>query len=739
MVTNHKIFLRCLSLSLICIVGAIGVLAIQTAGDMRPLPASLTFNASELRKVQVFDRHRVPLTVTYENRWNLHAYVPLHRIPLFLKQAFVIAEDHRFYQHQGVDWLARSHAFFQNLRSGKIVRGASTISEQVVRMLHPRPRTLWSRWIEGWEAARLEQAFSKADILEFYLNQIPFAARRRGVAMAAHYYFDRDLDTLSRKEMLTLAVMVRAPSRLDLHRSARRIQKPLTVLADRMLTKGLLVEDEHRDMLAQHLQVRKGVAPVEASQFIEYIFRNRPVKELHAKGFLQTTLDAELQQKVQDIVDSVLEQYKARSVKNGAVLVIDHRQHEILTWVNGGRRNQEDRGSWMDAVLVPRQPGSALKPFLYALALENGWTAATWIEDGPLSAAVGSGLHPYHNYSRTYYGPVRLRTALGNSLNTPALRTIRYIGTDCFLERLKDIGFDSLRHHPDYYGDGLALGNGEVSLYELVRAYAVFADHGRLSPLKVLMPGAVGGRFASRRIFSDQISSLIGDILSDPDARSLEFGHGGLMRLPVQTAVKTGTSNDYRDAWALGYNSRYTVGVWMGNIDGTHTDGVSGATAPALILRSVFSELNRRHRTRPLYMSPYLVQKKICREAKKQGSINCARISDWFINGSEPQLRQIENNVSANPTISFLQPTNGLHLARDPRIPDEHESFRFALSSIPSDAEVDWFVNGDRVAKTRTAEYLWPIASGRFQISASIHLPKPNTVIHIAPVVLYVR
>ena len=229
------------------------------------------------------------------------------------------------------------------------------------------------------------------------------------------------------------------------------------------------------------------------------------------------------------------------------------------------------------------------------------------------------------------------------------------------------------------------------------------------------------------------------DILSDPDARSLEFGYGGLMRLPVQTAVKTGTSNDYRDAWALGYNSRYTVGVWMGNLDGSHTDGVSGATSPALIMRSVFSELNRQHLTRPLYMSPLLVQKEICPEARDPGKTNCTRISEWFINGSESRRQLIENDVSVTPTAAFVQPTNGLHLAKDPRIPDEHESFRFALSSIPPGAEVDWFVNGDRVAKTTTAEYLWPIASGRHLISASVHLSESKTVIHIAPVVLYVR
>jgi penicillin-binding protein 1C len=518
-----------------------------------------------------------------------------------------------------------------------------------------------------------------------------------------------------------------------------RIKKPLRALADRMLAKGDLTAGDHRDILRQKLQIRKGTLPVDASHFIEFIFNSVPVKDQQTGGALQTTLDAELQQRVQNILDGVLNQYSGRRVKNGAVLVVDHHQHEILAWANGGRRNQPGAGSWMDAVLIPRQPGSALKPFLYALALERGWTAATLIEDSPLSAPVGAGLHPYHNYSRKYYGPVRLRTALGNSLNTPALRTLRHIGTDHFLARLKRLGFESLRQHPDYYGDGLALGNGEVTLYELVRAYAVLANRGRRFALRVTLAAGADDRSAPCQVFSDETTSLIGDILSDPGARGLEFGHGGMLRMPVQTAVKTGTSNDYRDAWALGYNFRFTVGVWMGNLDGSSTDGVSGASGPALILRSVFNELGRRHRTRPLYMSPSLVQLGICGESLVSPDTACSQVTEWFSGSGEAEDEEMTPLAPDRMQIEWLQPTNGLHLARDPRIPDDREAFRFALNAVPAGAEVRWFVDDIQIAKTTSAEYLWPLVAGPHRVRASIDLSDPKTVVQVEPITVFVK
>ena len=210
------------------------------------------------------------------------------------------------------------------------------------------------------------------------------------------------------------------------------------------------------------------------------------------------------------------------------------------------------------------------------MALEKGWTAATLINDSPLAKPVGFGLHTYSNYSRTHYGVLPLRDALGNSLNIPAIRTIQFVGIENFLKCLRQLGIRSLQQHPNYYGDGLALGNGEITLLELVQAYAALASQGIYYPLKKIMDKEIPTESA-RRVFSSEVTSLIGNILSDSDARGLEFGHGGLLNIPIQTAIKTGTSSDYRDAWAIGFNHRYTIGIWMGNLDHTAMNGITDA------------------------------------------------------------------------------------------------------------------------------------------------------------------
>jgi penicillin-binding protein 1C len=222
----------------------------------------------------------------------------------------------------------------------------------------------------------------------------------------------------------------------------------------------------------------------------------------------------------------------------------------------------------------------------------------------------------------------------------------------------------------------------------------------------------------SHRIFSAETASLIGNILSDPEARRLEFGNGSLLRFPVQTAVKTGTSSDYRDAWAVGFNHRFTVAVWIGNLDHRVTDGVTGSSGPALILRSVFAELNRHQDTRPLYLSPRLIKAEICRDSGLPANGDCASISEWFVPGTEP-------NAEAMPpmdgkAIYLPYPTQGMQLAMDPRIPDDQEAFVFKLANLKNNKKVEWYVDEKLVATRSTSEYLWPLQHGTHSVKARI-------------------
>jgi penicillin-binding protein 1C len=345
-------------------------------------------------------------------------------------------------------------------------------------MIHPRPRNPWSRWVEGFEAARLEARFSKRQILEFYLNQVPYTERRRGVVQAARFYFNRGLDTLSPGEQLTLAVLVRSPAGMDLRRHAPRARRALGQLADRLQQRGALTEAELAQVRAGPWVLDAAQPTLEASHFVSHALN---VARGPVAAQIRTTLDPHVQLVAQKILDGALTGLARRHVRDGAVLIIDHRRNEIMGWVVGratpvGRAAASAGDSdavGYDTVLTPRQPGSTMKPLLYALALERGWTAATLIDDAELSESIGGGQHTFHNYSHRHYGPLRLREALGNSLNIPAVKTLKFVGGDVFMKRLHAMGITSLTNHPEFYGDGLALGNGEVSLYEMAQAYTV--------------------------------------------------------------------------------------------------------------------------------------------------------------------------------------------------------------------------------------------------------------------------
>ncbi|HEY8189850.1 MAG TPA: penicillin-binding transpeptidase domain-containing protein, partial [Micavibrio sp.] len=394
-----------------------------------------------------------------------------------------------------------------------------------------------------------------------------------------------------------------------------------------------------------------------------------------------------------------------------AVLVIDHQTGEILSWAVAG--NENTPGAQIDAVLVPRQPGSSLKPFLYTRALEKGWTAATLLDDSPMAEAIGNGLHRFRNYSNTYYGPVTLREALGNSLNIPALHAIDYVGTADYLGVLHALGIVSLDRGSDIYDEGLALGDGEISLLEMTGAYAALAHGGIYRAPHVLMQAAPS---PSVRVFSDEAASLTGNMLSDPWARQMEFGASSILNMPVQTAAKTGTSTDYRDAWAFGFNDRYVVGIWMGNLDRAPMDEVTGSIGPAMAMRSIFAVLNRNRDSTRLYLSPSLIRKDVCIRPGKEGV--CSKRSEWFIAGTEPH--EESGAKLGKRRIEMIRPTEGLQIAWDPRIPAEHQKFRFELGGLESGAQVQWILDGDILAENDLPTLLWPVQRGRHRLAVIV-------------------
>lgn len=658
------------------------------------LPESFDRLTARADKIQFLDRSGIPLNTSYLNYWNVHDTLRLYDMPPLLVKMFVAAEDRNFYSHAGVDWTARAAALFQNIKAGKIVRGASSLSEQAVRMIIPRPRTVFSKIIEGIDAVRLECRFSKNDILEFYLNQVPYAANRRGVKQAALFYFSKTPDRLSVRETAALVVLVRAPSSFDLYAGPDKING----LIDRQLRiferQGIISKAEMQAALDEKISLSSPQLNVNAPHFLEYV---RSL-DLPAGRAVETTLDAFLQKKVAALTRRRLKDLQYRHVSNAAVLVIERATGNILAWVV--ESSDKDTAA-VNAVLAPRQPASAQKPLLYALALTKGMTAATEIKDAPFSRAVGSGVHHFKNYSRTYYGDVTLRQALGNSLNIPALKTIEFVGIKTYFDFLRQIGFSHFEKNADFYREGLALGNAEVTLPELSRAYLMLANGGILKPLRAFKGQECE---TEKRVLPETAATLIGNILSDPLARQLEFGADSILNFPVQTAVKTGTSTDYRDAWAMGYNADFVAGVWLGNLTYEPMLDVTGASGPALLLRSVFTELNKIKNSGPLYLSARLEKKTIGEK------------TEYF----DPDV--VETSFFEPETPVILSPADGVMLAVDPRVPEQYQQYPFSVSFLPEGARIVWVVDENPSASLQNDTFFWRPETGSHTVRAEITL-----------------
>ena len=725
----------CFSLAVVALFLAVFcVLWNKTAQGLLPIPSSLPPQGDIISRIEVYDRRNRPLSRTYINTWNYHHNLELWEIPILLKTAFITSEDKRYYRHHGVDWMARLSAIWTNLKNGKAVRGASTITEQVVRMIHPRNRSIWSRWLETFEAMELEKLFTKDQILTFYLNQVPYSSNRRGVLDAAHYYFGRDLSTLLPEEMLSLVALVRAPSAYNPYKEQASLQRPVRDLRARLKSNGFA--DLGDDTTPFKLKLSSMDDIVRAPEFVNFVRETAPLPPGRTR--LVTTLDADLQAFALRALNRQLKRLADRRVTDGAVLLLNHRNDEILAWANGHSISSQTKQATMfqpdhssiDAVLTPRQPGSTIKPFVYSLALEKGWTAATIIEDAPVEQAVNLGVHRYRNYSGMYYGPIRLREALGSSLNTPAIRTVQFIEPAHLLDCLKKLEFRSLHQSADYYGPGLALGNGEITLYELVSAYATLARQGVYHKPRITIDQPPS--LEQKAIFSPDVASIISNILSDPMARRLEFGQGGVLELPYQVAVKTGTSNDYRDAWAVGYSSDYTVGVWMGNLSAEPMLEVNGSSGPGLVLRGIFAELFHRETPKPLPLSTTLLQRQICADSGAAADGSCPEIAEWFIPGTEPSPMMPPPITKVPSKPDLLKPINGLILAMDPRVPDSFEKYQFELanfaergtgnstSNIKEDIKVHWIIDDKEAAITTTSKYLWPLERGPHTVRAII-------------------
>ena len=588
---------------------------------------------------------------------------PLSAFPPHVRSAVLAAEDRHFYSHIGVDLTAVLRAAVTDLWHRRIVSGASTITMQLARTLRPHKRGLWGKVTEAALAIRIESSLSKDQILEEYLNRVIYGPNLRGYAAASQAYFDTSPESLSVAQGALIAGLPRGPSlyavtkRPDL--AKRRRDRVLVRMADA----GMIDEAARDRALAEPLVTALDKPAFGAPHFVRALVSGplsaaqpglaAALADRSALSELHTTIDSELQRTAESAVVSAVASLADKHVTAASVVVIENATGDVLAWVGSPDFNAATALGQNDGVLALRQPGSALKPFVYAEAMSRlGWTGATLLPDLELHIPLpGGGDYVPHDYDTKLRGPVRLREALGNSLNVPAVYAIHELGTERVLDRLRVMGFASLTQDAEHYGPALALGDGEVQLLELANAYATLARGGIARPIRVvssLARGDVTQDFAVQagtRVLDERVSAMLTDILSDKAARMSAFGDQNVLELDFDVAAKTGTSKGYRDNVAVGFTREVTVAVWAGNFDGSPMADVSGITGAGPIFHAVIEAAGAaraRSRTRPGSLSLKedaerlgLARTAICALSGDVATAVCPhRIHEWLPEGS---------------------------------------------------------------------------------------------------------
>ena len=505
--------------------------------------------------------------------------VPSARISHWAGKALIAAEDKRFYDHPGIDVLAIFRASCQNLSSGWIVSGASTLSTQIIRMTTPRKRCLNTKFTEAFRALQMEQELSKADILNQYLNRAPFGSNLAGIESASRFYFNKSSAHLSLGEASLLMGLPQSPSRFRPDRHLSRALKRRDYVLERMHTLGMINETAHTAAKQQPLSIGSNSDGFSAPHFCDLLAATRPL----SGGTCRTTLDPELQQMAAEELKRQSRRLLPHGVRGGAVVILDVRTGAIRALVGSPDYNNPNGGQ-VNGATARRSPGSALKPFAYAQAFDRGfYTPETVLGDVPMQFKD----YAPRNASREYHGLVTVRNALIESLNIPAIQTVQKIGLEPFAQHLRMLGLRGLDNPASHYGVSLVLGTAEFCLLDLVNAYGCLARAGEWKPYRLLESTRPA---PPARIFSPSAAWFISDILGGQE-RSLSFnGHLADVNQP-RVAWKTGTSNGHRDAWTIGYNPEYVVGVWLGNPDGHGVNALVGAESAAPIVARLFRRL----------------------------------------------------------------------------------------------------------------------------------------------------
>lgn len=641
----------------------------------------------------IYDRNGVEMRSFLSERETYFKHIGLEDVSPWLILAAVAVEDKRFFTHGGVDFRSVLRALWQNAREGEVVSGASTITQQLARNITPKSRTFAGKIKEALAAFKIENKHTKQEILQEYFNRIEFYNRVQGAEAAALFYFDTPAKNLSLAQSAFLAAMIQSPAKYNpLKNMPAALERQKNVL-DKMLSAGFITAGLHKTAAAEPVEITARARPFAAPHLAQRLSAAAPgTAEIHS------TIDAQLQNFISALTSEYLKKIADKNVTNAAVIAVDNRSGEVLAYIGSADYFNEQNSGMVDGTRALRQPGSALKPFIYALALENGFSAASVLKDE--DTFFRGGFRP-RNYSSSFHGPVRMRRALGNSYNVPVIQTAEVMGTSAILPMLHKAGFGSLEKDPEVYGLGIALGNGEVTLEELAAAYSMLARGGVLKPLVYTLGGAQG---KTERVFKEETAYIITDILSDNTAREAAFGLNSPLRQDFPFAAKTGTSKDYKDNWAAGYTPRWTIAVWTGNFNGEPMRQSSGITGAAPLLKDVAAEIYRRYPSGAFKEPPGIERRAICANPLEKEAACSARYYEVFDpNAKETYVFETEEERLIS------NPQDGDIFKIDPAAPRRAQKMKFKARE-----KCAWVLNGKSLE--RNEEMWWDLEEGRFAL-----------------------
>ncbi|MBI9097734.1 MAG: transglycosylase domain-containing protein [Spirochaetaceae bacterium] len=643
------------------------------------------------------------------------------------RQIILDSEDKRFFFHPGFDLFSLIRASWQYMVSREINSGASTVTMQLSRMIYPRVKGVRGKVFEIFNAMRLEARYSKKEILEAYINHLPFGSNLEGIKSAAYYFFGKDVKDLSREELLILMMIPRRPedynplenplaNREAVDRTLERIRQDLS-------TDGL-------DSAFESLANRKPQWTMLYPHFIQMIRSGLTDLQWRQGKPLYTSLDEEFQQGAQSYLETILEMTGENRISNGAVLAINNETGQILAYIGSVDFYSRQEGQ-NDGVRILRQPGSTLKPFLYGKAIESGFSPSTPLPDIPLEFGHREVYIP-ENYNEQYNGPVRLSVALGSSLNVPAVYLLERLGVKPFMEKLLHAGFTSLRNK-EHLGVGLALGNGEVSLWELVQGFSLFSRGGKYIPLVYELQSETPQGLS---VYPPAVSEMIRGILSNNKNRILGFGRINPLDVDFDACFKTGTSNQFNNIWALGSSQDITVGVWMGNFSGETVIGSPGSSYPARIVVSLLNDFHQEERftsygdfqKREICSlsgmlagprCPYTLEEKYPREVKMEPCVWHREIGIFLPPEYSRWISIYHQDYgidSSHSSLEIVQPKDGSLYFLDPTLPDDSQEIAIRINGRN---RVSLYINDTLVLEGEPPmTYFHKVEKGLFSIRA---------------------